>query len=35
VTGVAAVALVLVLIWKEVPLRTQGGLQARAMEAQE
>ena len=35
VTGVAAVALILVLFWKEVPLRTQGGLQARAAEARE
>lgn len=33
VTEVAAVALILVLFWKEVPLRTQGGLQARAAEA--
>ncbi|ATL70193.1 MDR family MFS transporter [Nocardia terpenica] len=28
VTGLAAVALVLVLFWKEVPLRTAGGIQA-------
>ncbi|MFI5777756.1 MDR family MFS transporter [Nocardia sp. NPDC051570] len=30
VTGIAAVALLLVLFWKEVPLRTSGGIQAGA-----
>nr|WP_067574223.1 MDR family MFS transporter [Nocardia acidivorans] len=33
--GVALIALILVLFWKEVPLRTAGGIQARAQKVEE